>query len=217
MIKNIIFFAIFISGGVDANVENCKIIKNGIYVLDDSYPRSGPGKMSGVLEKLSAKGLDREILGTTGQFSYAFTIRDGQVVVSKSLGNILDESYESTSSAVNANMDVSCGGTVKISFEFNKYYYPNYIKIGVIPKRNGKPLKRKLNIALQGRVLDDGNFIINKCSEKTMNYIFDEKKWGEWNYINNSSSLFGLCSNPQNSIFFNISPFVAGKKEWIIQ
>lgn len=202
--RKLISFFILATG--NAYSAECKKINDGVYVQDLSFEglKDG-GRISRVLRLLDPAGLNEKYLGTTGQFSSAIVVRNNMPIVYGSIGNSLDEAYETLAIAENAVLDTNCNGNFKITYSVTKYYH-DAVKIGGIPNKKSYKIQDQERAELEGKVLEDGSFKIEKCTS----YDFEINKW-----LKTKEDRFYLCNNSEHSYkMFNIFPYLAGKKGW---
>ena len=117
------------------------------------------------------------------------------------------EKYETLSVQSTAKIEKKCS-SIAVEFEAENYY-PNYIKIGEIPKKTPTPLPHAIKAIMQGEMLDKNTIKITKCSA----YAFNKKE-NRWDLETDGGA---LCASGTGYKLFNVIEYIKNKHGWSVK
>jgi hypothetical protein len=177
-----------------------KKIAEGIYILDlSSTTFKDGGKIDRIVESIKRNGSSPP---DTGDFGEVFIVKSGGVTVYTTADNLFNEKYEKLSLTAPVNITTDASGRFLLSYEVDAYY-PNYIKIGVPPKRKAIKLPLPQRIEVKGKITKEGDLQFKECTAT-------ERQDGKWV---ESGDLLGQCAQPWHR-YFNVTKYIQGRKEW---
>jgi hypothetical protein len=177
-----------------------KQIAEGVYILDQSGTTfKDGGKIDRIVESIKYHEASPP---QTGTFGRTFIIKSGLATVYTTADNLFNEKYEKLSLRAPVNITTDASGHFLLSYEVDAYY-PNYIKIGVPPKRKAMKLPLPQRIEVKGEITKEGDLQFKECTAT-------ERQDGKWV---ESGDLLGQCIQPWHR-YFNVTKYVQGRKEW---
>lgn len=180
----------------------CEAISDGVYVSDNNANLTGKeGQRSNVLESL--KRSDPKWAATTLEFSLAFIKRNDQLLFSRTIGNSLDEQYETLSVRAQSSLSAACNS--RWSFQVTQYYR-DYINFFGKPRGKARKLPEPVRINLILQAIEQNAVRVTDCQSEV-------REGGRWRAYSEYDSV-DLCSHLKLRKLFNIRPDISGKKEW---
>jgi hypothetical protein len=177
-----------------------KQIAEGVYILDQSGTTfKDGGKIDRIVESIKYHEASPP---QTGTFGRTFIIKSGLATVYTTADNLFNEKYEKLSLTAPVNITTDASGHFLLSYEVDAYY-PNYIKIGVPPKRKAIKLRLLQRIEVKGEITKEGDLQFKECTAT-------ERQDGKWV---ESGDLLGQCAQPWHR-YFNVTKYIQGRKEW---
>jgi hypothetical protein len=160
-----------------------KQIAEGVYILDQSGTTfKDGGKIDRIVESIKYHEASPP---QTGTFGRTFIIKSGLATVYTTADNLFNEKYEKLSLTAPVNITTDASGRFLLSYEVDAYY-PNYIKIGVPPKRKAIKLPLPQRIEVKGKITKEGDLQFKECTAT-------ERQDGKWV---ESGDLLGQCAQP---------------------
>ncbi|MDW5419210.1 hypothetical protein R6242_21790 [Iodobacter sp. CM08] len=183
---------------------NCPVFSDGVYVTDDNADSIGK---EGVRENIIkiAKGGDSRWTATTFEFSTALIKKSDKLVFNTTIGNALDEKYETLSVRAETQLPSVCTGTGLWVLQATQYY-PNEINFFGKPRGKAKKLPEPIRIKLTLQPLEAGVLRISDCKSEV-------QERGQWRAYSKYDSV-DLCLNLKARRLFDIYPYVSGKNGW---
>ena len=182
----------------------CVPIADGVYVTDNNASVIGKdGNYANVLESL--KKSDPKWAATTLGFFVAFVKKNDQVIFSRTIGNGLDDQYETLSIRAESSNSDACnanGGWTLLTTQ----YYPDYINFFGKPRGKARKLSEPVRVNLTLQPVEVNTLRIIACKSEV-------QEGGRWRAYNEYDSV-DLCTNLKMRKLFNIRPDVIGRKEW---
>ena len=175
-------------------------ITDGVYIGDRNAKSIKLGeRLDEAIKTIKNNGA---IPPDTGTFGKTFIIKSGLATVYTTADNLFNEKYESLSLTAPVNITTDASGRFLLSYEVDAYY-PNYIKIGVPPKRKAIKLRLLQRIEVKGEITKEGDLQFKECTAT-------ERQDGKWV---ESGDLLGQCAQPWHR-YFNVTKYIQGRKEW---
>jgi hypothetical protein len=175
-------------------------IIDGVYIGDrNAYSIELGERLSEAIRAIKNNGA---IPPDTGAFGKTFIIKSGLATIYTTADNLFNEKYESLSLTAPVSITTDASGHFLLSYEVDAYY-PNYIKIGVLPKRKAMKLPLPQRIEVKGDITKEGDLQFKECTAT-------ERRNGKWV---ESGDLLGQCAQPWHRLF-NVIKYVQDRKEW---
>ncbi|MDW5419246.1 hypothetical protein R6242_21985 [Iodobacter sp. CM08] len=182
----------------------CGPIVDGVYVTDNNASVIGKdGNHANVFESL--KRSESNWAATTLGFSVALVKNNDQLIFSRTIGNGLDDQYETLSIRAESSNSTACNANGGWTLQTTQYY-PNYINFFGKPRGKARKLPEPVRINLTLQPVEANALRIIACKSEV-------QEGGRWRAYSEYDSV-DLCTNLKLRKLFNIRPDVIGRKEW---
>ncbi|AZN35345.1 hypothetical protein [Iodobacter ciconiae] len=182
----------------------CGPIVDGVYVTDNNASVIGKdGNHTNVLGSL--KRSDPKWAATTLGFSVALIKKSDQLIFSRTIGNGLDDQYETLSIRAESSNSTACNENGGWTLQATQYY-PNYINLFGKLRGKAKKLPEPIRINFTLQPVEANALRIVACKSEV-------QEGGRWRAYSEYDSV-DLCTNLKMRKLFNIRPDVIGRKEW---